>query len=360
MVKPTSAKDNSQSVNAPTQRELPSTAPGRAEPVGARASAPLLVREIGSMHVGGRSATLDGLPGMDVTFSPGNPPFRVNPNGAFEIEQMYVQYVRLVAPRAFQPLLLMHGGGLCGVCYETTPDGRPGWQSFFLHAGHDVHVADAVERGRASWARSPEFLRGAPMFRTKAEAWELFRIGPEGSWRGNTGASQPYPDSRFPVDAFDQSMKQSIPRWTTTDAAIQAAYDTLAHDHGPFAIIAHSQGGNFAFNMALRHPGKVRAIVALEPSGFPDPVSSKLHTLAGIPHLFIWGDNTGVNETWLSMRRGLARYIAALRASGVAVDEFDLPSMGIRGNSHMLMMDRNSDEIAARVQRWFESRDLMG
>ena len=360
MLKSTSPIGKSQSVQVPTQGERRTPTQRGEASIGPCDLAPLQVREIGSMHVGGRSATLEGLPAVDVTFSPGNPPVQVNPNGAFEIEQMYVQYVRLAAPRARHPLLLMHGGGLCGVCYETTPDGRPGWQNFFLHAGHDVHVADAVERGRASWARSPEFLRGAPMFRTKAEAWELFRIGPEGSWQGSTGASRPYSDSRFPVNAFDQSMKQSIPRWTSTDAAIQAAYDTLAQDHGPFVVIAHSQGGNFAFNMALRHPDKVRAIVALEPSGFPDPASSALHALAHIPHLFIWGDNTGGGETWVSIRRGLARYITALRASGVAVDEFDLPAMGIRGNSHLLMMDRNSDDIAARVQQWFESRDLMG
>jgi hypothetical protein len=47
-------------------------------------------------------------------------------------------------------------------------------------------------------------------------------------------------------------------------------------------------------------------------------------------------------------------YQAGLRAAGVRADELNLPKMGIRGNSHMLMMDRNSDEIAALVQRWLE------
>jgi pimeloyl-ACP methyl ester carboxylesterase len=313
----------------------------------------LQVRDIGSFHIGGREAHLQGLPAREVVFSPGNPPVRVDPNGSFEIGQMYVQYVRLAAPRARQPLLLMHGGGLCGVCWETTPDGRPGWQRRFLEAGHDVFVADAVERGRASWARSPEFFAGEPLFRTKAEAWDLFRIGPPGSWRGSAGASAASPGQQFPVGAFDAFMKQSVPRWAGNDAATQAAYDALAAAHGPFAVIAHSQGCNFAFRMALTQPGRVAAIVALEPSGFPEPTAHELARLTDIPHLFVWGDHFEGHGTWARIRQGLAGYRDALRDSGVRVDEVELPAQGLAGNSHMLMMDRNQDAVAALVQAWF-------
>ena len=59
---------------------------------------------------------------------------------------------RLSSPRAKYPLLLIHGGGLTGVTWETKPDGQPGWQMFFLKAGHDVYVGDGMERGRATWA----------------------------------------------------------------------------------------------------------------------------------------------------------------------------------------------------------------
>jgi hypothetical protein len=44
----------------------------------------------------------------------------------------------------------------------------------------------------------------------------------------------------------------------------------------------------------------------------------------------------------------------------VQVDELDLPSAGVHGNSHMLMMDRNSDEIAGQLQNWFTMRGLLG
>ena len=116
------------------------------------------VKEIGSLHVGGRTATLSGLPAKEIKFTPTSPVTRIDPNGEYEVEQMYVQYVKLHDPyrRAQYPLLMIHGGGLAGVTWETKPDGGPSWQMFFLKHGHDVYIGDAVERGRASWARYPE------------------------------------------------------------------------------------------------------------------------------------------------------------------------------------------------------------
>lgn len=322
------------------------------------AERPLQVRAIGSFHIGGEEATVEGLPVREIVYSPGHGPVRVDPNGRFEVGQMYVQTVRLVRPRAPQPLLLMHGGGLCGVCYETTPDGRPGWQTRFLQAGHDVFVVDAVERGRASWARSPEIFPGEPVFRTKAEAWELFRFGPPGSWRGQAADSPAHKGQLFPVEAFDCFMKQSMPRWSGNDERIQAAYDALARRDGPFAVIAHSQGCNFAFRMALAHPQRVRALVALEPSGYPDPKAPALGRLAGIPMLFVWGDHFEGHALWASIRAAASSFIDAMRQQGVHVDVMDLPTEAVAGNSHMLMMDRNSDEIAQRIQNWLVQRGL--
>jgi hypothetical protein len=61
---------------------------------------------------------------------------------------------------------------MTGVNWETTPDGRPGWQMYFLRAGFDTYVSDAVERGRASWAPFPQVYPDPPFFRTAKEAWE--------------------------------------------------------------------------------------------------------------------------------------------------------------------------------------------
>lgn len=320
---------------------------------------PLNIREIGSFHVGGRTATIEGLPVREITFTAGAPPFRMNPNGDFQVEQMYVQFVRLAEPRAQVPLLMWHGGGLSGVTWETTPDGRPGWQMFFLRAGHDVFVSDAMERGRSGWARSPEIFAGEPVFRTLGEGWGLFRVGPADGWNTDPAQRRAFPDSQFPVAAWNQFGKQSVPRWVTTDAQIQRAYDALVQQACPCVIMMHSQGGNFAFNAALSAPDKVRAIVAIEPSGAPDPARAEAARMRGIPHLVVWGDHIQGNAFWERIRAGVDRWTAAIREAGGTADTLDLPARGIRGNSHMLMMDRNSDQVAALVQDWLAARGLM-
>jgi len=126
------------------------------------AAQPVSIADVGSFHVGGRSVSLTGLPIRDVVFTAGSAPIKVDPNGDFEVEQMYVSYTKLAQPKARYPLLLWHGGGLTGVTWETKPDGKPGWQMFFLRAGHDVYVSDAVERGRLVGALSRDLhLRAA-------------------------------------------------------------------------------------------------------------------------------------------------------------------------------------------------------
>jgi pimeloyl-ACP methyl ester carboxylesterase len=320
------------------------------------------VAEVGSFHVGGRQVTLSGLPTKEIVFTAGAPPFKVDPNGDFEVEQMYVQYVKLFGPyaRAKYPLLMWHGGGLSGVTWETKPDGQPGWQQFFLKAGHDVYVSDAVERGRASWARYPEIFKTEPFFRAKKEAWELFRIGPLDSYATDPAKRKAHAEgTQFPVDAFDQFAKQGIPRWSTNDAATQAAYDALVQKVCPCVVIVHSQGGNFTFNAALKAPDKIKAVIAVEPSGAPDPAKLNLGALKGVPHLFIWGDYLDRQDLWKRITPNVDKYEAALRAQGGIVDRIDLPKAGMRGNSHMMMMDRNSDQIAQLVQDWMAKQGLM-
>jgi pimeloyl-ACP methyl ester carboxylesterase len=313
----------------------------------------LNVLDIGSFHVGGTHVRLSGLPPREVVFAEGSPPIHIDPNGDFQAGQAYVHYVRLMAPRARYPLLMWHGGALSGAMWETTPDGRPGWQMFFLNAGHDVYVSDAVERGRASWARYPEIFKGEPLFRSAKEAWELLRIGPIGSYSTDPAKRHAHPGGRFPVVAFDQFTKQLVPRWVTNATATQAAYDALVARLGPCVLIVHSQGAEFAFRAALSAPEKVKGLVGIEPSAVLDLELVDLRRIAAIPHLFVWGDYLDTEPRyWAPLVPRLRAYGDALSRAGVAVEWIDLPASGIRGNSHMLMMEENADEIAGIIQNW--------
>src|SRR5205807_10265818 len=97
----------------------------------AQSKEPIQLRDMGSFHVGGRIIEITGQPIKEVVFTPGGVPAKMDPNGKYQVEQMYVQYFLQQNRRGRLPLLMWHGGGLTGVNYETTPDGRAGWLSYF-------------------------------------------------------------------------------------------------------------------------------------------------------------------------------------------------------------------------------------
>lgn len=318
---------------------------------------PLALSRMGSFHIGGREVEITGRPVREVTLVPGSPPARLDPNGPYQVEGMYVQYAVPEPRRGTVPLLMWHGGGLTGVTWESTPDGREGWQQFFLRHGWAVYVSDAVERGRAGWAMFPDIIQGEPIFLTKADPWERFRIGAgRGSWRTRTAIE----GTQFPVEAYDNFMRQVVPRWVTTDAAQLAAYRMLLDRVGPAVVVAHSQGGLFACRAAQSLPQKVKALVLVEPSGFGETTPEALAALRGVPVLALYGDFIEQDRRWPAIRQRGLDFYAKLREAGGSVDVVTLPERGIRGNSHMMMMDRNNDAVAQVVQDWLAGKGLWG
>jgi pimeloyl-ACP methyl ester carboxylesterase len=315
----------------------------------------IAVKEIGSFHIGGREIFLSGLPTFEVVWMAGGLPMFVDPNGGYESFQMYVQYVKLENPSAKYPLLLWHGGGLSGVTWETKPDGQPGFQQRFLQAGNDVYVSDAVERGRASWARWPEINTKPPVWRPKIQAWENFRIGPK--FDPDPGKRQPYEDCKFPYEYFDQFCKQSIPRFPSAEAEAFAGYQAYMDEcfADGCVIMAHSQGSAFAYDAALNHPEKVKAVILLEPSPIPGD-QSKIERIKHIPFIYIYGDVK--NEYWQNMYKKQLNFSQILRKQGNDITWIDLVQLGVKGNTHMLMMDKNSDDIAAMIIDWMREKNL--
>lgn len=51
-------------------------------------------------------------------------------------------------------------------------------------------------------------------------------------------------------------------------------------------------------------------------------------------------------------------YAEAVRVAGEIVDVVNLPEVGIKGNSHMLMMNKNNGQIADLINKWLTDKGL--
>lgn len=305
---------------------------------------PLALSKMGSFMAGGRKVRIEGEPVETISLSTGFRDYAYDPNGEFWIEQSYVQFF-IPQERQFPlPILLVHGGGMTGNCWETTPDGRMGWQESLLRRGVATYTIDAVERGRAGFSSLPGTWQGRPLQRSTEEAWMLFRIGAPSDFY----ARRPFDGSQFPAEAFDTLMRQGVPRWlTNTEAQVSALVEAI-RKIGPCVLIGHSQGGGQVMAAADRETDLVRACVLLEPHGAP----LRFERAAGRPTLLVNGDFLDRDETWKGIVRHTGESIAAWRRSGGTADILDLSAKEIRGNSHMLMMDRNSETILDLVMDW--------
>ena len=318
------------------------------------AQAPIALKDMGSFHVGGREMTVSGKPVKDVTFAPGGVPAKVDPNGVYQVEQMYVQYFIPQNERGALPLLMWHGGGLTGVTYETTPDGREGWLNYFIKKGWAVYNSDAVERGRAGWTDS---FKGDPVFLTKENPFERFRIGTgPGSYNKDPAKMKVQPGSQFPLAGYDNFTKQGVPRWTTTDDAIIAAYTALVDKVCPCVVLVHSQAGQFGQKVAQARPDKVKALVLVEPAGLGD--AKLVDRLKNTPILTVYGDFIEQDSRWPTIRANELKFLEQVRAAGGRYDVVNLPQAGIKGNSHMMMMDKNNLQVADVIQGWLEKQGL--
>jgi pimeloyl-ACP methyl ester carboxylesterase len=320
----------------------------------AQGKEPIQLRDVGSFHVGGRYIEVKGQPIKEIVFTPGGVPAKIDPNGTYQVEQMYVQYFLAQNRKGKLPLLMWHGGGLTGVTYETKPDGGAGWGNFFIRKGWDVYISDAMERGRSGWT---DKFEGEPVFLPLNDPWTRFRIGAApADWDPDPAKRKTYPGMQFPVEAYEQFMKQGVPRWLTTDKPIVAAYVELIDKVCPCAVMVHSQSGTFGFQALEARPDKVKALIAVEPTLGGD--KSKVASIKATPVLMMYGDNVKDHPRWSKIRQGGVDYAGVLKGAGGSVDVYDLPEMGIKGNSHMIMMDKNSDQVADLIQKWLVGKGL--
>jgi hypothetical protein len=306
---------------------------------------PLIVASQGSFFVGGRNVQSDTLSVL--------PQYAAA--GTIAVDQMYVRYQVPVNPSR-RPITLIHGCCLTGKTWETTPDGRMGWDEYFLRAGHPVYVVDQVWRGRS--AGNPSVINSARLGKTPAaqlppvfsasqeSAWAIFRFGPE--------FPKTFSGMQFPLEALPEFWKQMVPDWAPTlptPNPTVAALSDLAVKLDGTVLMSHSQSGIYPFQVAALNTRGIAAIVSIEPGACPAPTDD-LTPYLKMPILVLWGDYVDLAPRWAPRLKLCRAFAEAANRAGGKVENVVLPEIGKHGNSHMLMQDRNSLEIADWLLAW--------
>lgn len=66
----------------------------------------------------------------------------------------------------------------------------------------------------------------------------------------------------------------------------------------------------------------------------------------------LWGDYVDLSPRWAPRLKGCRDFVTAADAAGGKAEILVLPDVGIHGNSHMLMQDNNSLQIAGMLSAW--------
>lgn len=295
----------------------------------------------GGVHVGGRPVEIAGRPPTQVSYSASLRDVPYDPNGHFWIEQAYVQFFVPARRRFATPLLLVHGGGLTGAVWEATAEGGSGWLQHFLAAGIATYVIDNAERGRAGFCCHPGIWTGNPIIRSDEEAWSLYRFGAAEDFPNR----RPYPGQQFPTERMDVLARLTVPRWPANGPVLNAGLEAAVEWVGPCILLGHSQGGGLAMSVALTRPDLVRACILVEPHGFPAEMPSEAVRSRSL--LLVEGDYIERSAEWRELSRQAREAEQAWRGSEGRFETVKLPEHGILGNSHLPMMDRNAEVVAA-------------
>jgi len=319
---------------------------------------PLVLKAQGSFFVGGEKA--EQTQGQLGDLGPG---------GHIAVNQMYVRYMVPQGGDGNVPVVMVHGATLTGKSWETTPDGRMGWDEYFVRKGHPVYVPDQVGRGRSGFNQAPfnDARAGTvppatlPRFIRFSDevVWPNFRIG------AKTG--EPFPDSQFPLTALDELSKQGVPDVSfgglpTPNPTLKALSDLAGQVNGA-VLMGHSQSGAFPVAAALLNPSVVRGLVLVEPGACPANLTDdQIKTLAAVPVLAVFGDHRdtatgiGIRPSWQLSFEGCQALITRLKAAGGQAQMLSPAETGIRGNSHMIMQDKNNLQIADLILKWMDER----
>src|SRR5579872_304815 len=308
------------------------------------AKKPLVLKEQGSFFVGGETKKINSTP----------------PGGEITVNQMYVQYQTPMNAVQHVPVVMVHGCCLSSKTWETTPDGRMGWNEYFGRKGRSVYLADQVSRARSGFdpetfndvraGKKPPSALPSVLDATHQTAWAIFRFGPS--------FNKPFADEQFPVDAAGELYKQMIPDLNSTLPNPNPTWTDMAALGVKLkgaVLIGHSESGFFPEQAALIDPSGIKANISIE-MPCPDLKPDQIATLAKIPTLMVFGDHLGdvPGSIWGGAFDSCKKFVDQVKAAGGDAEMMHLPALGLKGNSHMLMQDKNNLQIADLILKWID------
>jgi hypothetical protein len=327
----------------------------------------LLIQQQGSFAAGGTVTTAPG------TFNPHQP---MTPNGqTYHGDHAYAFYQIPVDVRKL-PIVMWHGAGQFSKTWETTADGREGFQNIFLRRHYGVYLIDQPRRGDAGRSMVETTIKPVP----DEQLWfNQFRIG---LWPNYFNGVQVAQDAQTREQFFRAMTPNTGPfDMGVVSDGVSALFDKI----GPGILFTHSQGGGPGWLTAIKND-KVKAIVAFEPgSSFvfadgevPAPIPSAFDTVQGaavpieqfmaltrIPILILYGDNIPeqavelpAQDSWRARLKMARLWRDAVNRHGGDVRLIHLPEIGINGNTHFPMSDLNNVQIADMVAQFLKEKQL--
>jgi pimeloyl-ACP methyl ester carboxylesterase len=327
---------------------------------------PLVIQEQGSFAVGGTIVSTPGTYNNNAPTAAGQ---------TFHGDHLYAFYQVPQNPKTL-PIVMLHGAYQSARSWETTSDGREGFQTIFLRRHFPVYLVDQPRRGRAGNSTVGTTIEPTPYDQL---FFDQFRIGTWPNYFDNVQFD------RKP-ETLDQFFRSVTPNTGPYDAgAISNAMSALINRIGPSILFTHSQGGGPGWLTAIKND-KVRGIIAFEPgSGFVFPEGEAPETmpsaagplapetirladfqkLTRVPIIIYYGDNFPVEPTtnrgqdnW-RVRLAMAKlWVDAVNKHGGDARLVHLPEIGIRGNTHFLFSDLNNLEIADQVSKFLDEKNL--
>lgn len=356
----------------PMGHAAPATSPTKTSTVGQK---PIVLQTMGSLFFGGTHT--------------------ISPQGeTFHGDHGYANFYVPATSRNL-PLIMWHGIGQSGKTYESTPDGREGFQAILTRRDWSVYIIDQPRRGRAGRTDAPMAEHIVPTTMRESSAWNAFRLG---IWTPPTGPNF-YPNVRFPQDGYtiNQFFRQQTPdtgaepRTAEHRAFMGRTVGELFVATGPGILITHSNSGQYGWETGMAQPELVKAIVAYEPGAFvfpegealPDVITKaegvkealeprfapmeSFKKLTKMPILVVYGDNIATEpshifnvDVWRVASTRAAQFVAAVNRHGGDAQLVLLPKIGITGNTHIPFADLNNVEIASHLETWLRAKKLDG